>query len=287
MRTLSVLVSSVLVSWICTEPAATKMTRGSRLDDSKDRRVERFHDLNLTDDQEAKIKKIRDEYQPKVEAALKELVGIGKEEMDKVRNILTPEQREKAQAFKEERRERGMECVTDAFGHLREFSLTDAEIDKIQEIRKETRPKIEKGLEAIEGILTEEQKKNRDEGLKAGKPRREILASLNLTDDQKKIFTAACNDITKAVREEMEKIREVLTEEQQAKLQDIKEERKERVRDRMAYRVHTAQDLGLTDDQKTKMAEVRKEYRPKIQEAGNKLRSVVREEVDAIVAVIK
>ena len=33
--------------------------------------------------------------------------------------------------------------------------------------------------------------------------------------------------------------------------------------------------------------EIREEFRPKVQEAGNKLRATVREEVEAIVAVIK
>jgi len=47
------------------------------------------------------------------------------------------------------------------------------------------------------------------------------------------------------------------------------------------------QDLNLTDEQETKIADIRKEYRPKVQEAGNKLRATVREEVEAILAVIK
>jgi Spy/CpxP family protein refolding chaperone len=46
-------------------------------------------------------------------------------------------------------------------------------------------------------------------------------------------------------------------------------------------------ELNLTDDQKTKIAEIRKEFRPKVQEAGNKLRGTVREEMEAIMAVIK
>ena len=47
------------------------------------------------------------------------------------------------------------------------------------------------------------------------------------------------------------------------------------------------QDLNLTDEQKAKLADIRKEYRPKVQEAGNKLGAAAREEVEAIVAVIK
>ena len=85
----------------------------------------------------------------------------------------------------------------------------------------------------------------------------------------------------------MEKIRDVLTEEQKEKLAELKEERQERVRDRMAHRIANLKDLNLTDEQKTKIADIRKEYRPKVHEAGNKLRATVREEVEAIVAVIK
>ena len=47
------------------------------------------------------------------------------------------------------------------------------------------------------------------------------------------------------------------------------------------------QDLNLTDEQKTQIRDIRKEYRPKVQEAGNKLRATAREEVEAIVAVIE
>jgi Spy/CpxP family protein refolding chaperone len=55
----------------------------------------------------------------------------------------------------------------------------------------------------------------------------------------------------------------------------------------MAHRIANLKDLNLTDEQKTKIADIRKECRPKVHEAGNKLRAIVREEVEAIVAVIK
>jgi hypothetical protein len=43
--------------------------------------------------------------------------------------------------------------------------------------------------------------------------------------------------------------------------------------------------LNLTDEQEARIADLRKEYRPRVQEAGNKLRATVWEEVEAIVAV--
>src|SRR5262249_33727342 len=120
-----------------------------------------------------------------------------------------------------------------------------------------------------------------------GKKRSEILASLNLTVDQKEKEAAVCKEVSTIVREEMEKIKDVLTEEQQAKLPELKDERRDRVRDRWACRVANLQDLNLTAEQKTQIADIRKEFRPKVQEAGNKLRAAVREEVEAILGVIK
>jgi Spy/CpxP family protein refolding chaperone len=98
---------------------------------------------------------------------------------------------------------------------------------------------------------------------------------------------AVGKEVATLVREEMENIGDVLSAEQNEKLTDLKEERKDRVRDRMAHRIAELRELNLTEVQKSQIANVRKEYRPKVQEAGNKHRGAVREEVEAIVAVIK
>jgi Spy/CpxP family protein refolding chaperone len=249
--------------------------------------AERIQDLNLTDAQEAKIQDIRKEYRPKVEAAAKELAAVVNEEVEKARAVLTPEQRMKLEAYKEERKERRIGGLAARMAHLEQLDLTDAEVAKIQEIRKEYRPKIEAALKNMAGLLTPKQRKAREEGLKAGKKRREILASLNLNDDQKAKVENVCKEVGTLVREEMEKIRDVLTEEQQAKLAELKQERKDRILDRMAVRIMNLKELNLTADQKAKLADIRRDYRPKVHEAGNKLRAVVREEVAAIVGVIK
>ena len=70
-------------------------------------------------------------------------------------------------------------------------------------------------------------------------------------------------------------------------LKRMEDERRERVRDQLAARIMNFKDLNLTDEQKTKIHDIRKEYRPKIHEAGNMLRAAVRDEVAAIMAVIK
>jgi Spy/CpxP family protein refolding chaperone len=246
-----------------------------------------FQDLNLTDQQEAKIAEIRKEFHPKVQEAGKELATVVKEEMDKVRDVLTPEQKSKVDAFKEERQEDREEHLAERVAHLKELDLTDDEKAKISEIRKEFHPKIVKALEGLKGVLSDDQRKEREELLKAGKSRREIIASLKLTDDQKAKVESVGKEVHTLLREELEKMRDVLSESQRAKLPDFKEERKENVRDRRAHMVANVRELNLTDDQKTKISEIRKEFRPKVQEAGNKLRGTVREEMEAIMAVIK
>jgi Spy/CpxP family protein refolding chaperone len=249
--------------------------------------AERIQDLDLTDQQEAKIADIRKECRPKVQEAAKELAGFLKDEVEKVRAVLTPEQRTKLEAAREERKEHRAECLAQRIAHLEELDLTEAEMTKIGEIRTEFRPKIEQALRQLHGLLTDQQKQARQEALQAGKKHREVLQSMNLTDAQREKVHAVGKEVATLVREEMEKIRDVLTAEQREALQELRAERRERVRDRMAHRIANLQDLNLTDAQKTQIADIRKEYRPKVHEAGNKLRALVREEVEAIVAVIK
>jgi Spy/CpxP family protein refolding chaperone len=142
-------------------------------------------------------------------------------------------------------------------------------------------------LEGLHGILTPEQRTAREEGLKAGKRRTEVLTSLKLTDDQKTKVETVCKEVGTLVRSEMEKIRDVLTEGQKETLQEFGKERRERVRDRRAHRIAHLKELNLTDTQLTQIAEIRKEYRPRVHEAGNRLRATVREEVEAIIRAIR
>jgi Spy/CpxP family protein refolding chaperone len=281
MRTLlAVVVLVVGVVVFATLPAAAeeKAAGGSE---------PRVRDLNLTDEQEAKIMEIRKEYAPKVKEASKELVSLVKEEVEKVQAVLTPEQKKKLEAAKEERKEHRAEGLPQKMAHLEEVDLTEGEMAKIAEIRKEFHPKIEKAFKELHGLLTDDQKKAREEALKGGKKRKEVLEDLKLTGDQKEKLQTVAKEVTTLVREEMEQIKDVLSAEQKEKLQDLKEERKERVRDRMAHRIANLKDLDLTEAQKTQIADIRKEYRPKVHEAGNKMRGTVREEVEAILVILK
>jgi len=247
----------------------------------------RMADLHLTDEQDTKISEIRKECRPKVKEASQELAAVIKEEVEKVKALLTPDQKEKLESLKAERKEHRFEGLAERIAHLKELDLTDAEITQIEEIREEYRPKIETVMKELTGILTDEQKKAREEGLKAGKSRREIRESLNLNDEQKTKVEAIGKELVPVVRDELQKIKSVLTAEQQEKLAVLKEERKDRVRDRLACRIANLADLNLTDEQKTKIADIREEYRPKVHEAGNKLRAVIRDQVAEILAVVK
>jgi Spy/CpxP family protein refolding chaperone len=249
--------------------------------------VERIQDVQLTDAQEAKIADIQKEFRPKVQEAEKELAGIVKEEVAKVGGVLTPEQKKKIEEGREERKEFRGERLAERIAHLHEMDLTADEAKKLMDIHNEFRPKVEKAMKGMEGLLSPEQKKAREDALNAGMKRREVIAALKLTDDQKAKVEAACKEVRELVREELEKMRDVLNETQKEKLQDFRTERKEQVRDRHAHMIASRTDLNLTAEQKEKIADIRKEFRPKVQEAGNKLRTTVREEVEAILAVIK
>ena len=147
--------------------------------------VERIQELDLTDEQEAKIAEIQKAGRPKVEAAAKALAAVAKEEADKALAVLTPEQKEKAAAAKEERKELRAEGVSEKLARLQELDLSDAQIAQIQACRKECRPEVAKALEGLKGTLTPEQRKAREEALASGKKHREVLAALNLTPEQK------------------------------------------------------------------------------------------------------
>jgi Spy/CpxP family protein refolding chaperone len=252
--------------------------------------VERLQDLDLTDQQEAKIAEIQKASRPKVEEAAKTVRDLVKQEVDKIREVLTAEQKQKAQSLKDERaerREERQENLAHTLANLKEVELTDAEMTKIEGIREEFRPQLAKALKELDGLLTDAQKKARQDALDSGKRRKEVLQAINLTDAQRDKVASVAKDLRGIVGDELEQVRDVFTAQQAEKVQQAREERKEQVRDRMAYRIANARELNLTEEQKTKIADIRQEYRPRIHEAGNKLRAAVRDEVQQIVAVIK
>jgi Spy/CpxP family protein refolding chaperone len=186
-----------------------------------------------------------------------------------------------------ELKEMGAESLAEEIAHLGDLQLTDAEIFQITEIRKEFRPKIGSTLDELEGLLTDYQKKARQDALQSSKKRREVLEALNLSDETKEKLHTVCSKVGTLCREEMEKLRAVFSPDQKEKFQELKDETKENAQDRMGHQIATWKDLNLTEDQKSQIAGFRKAFRPKVQEAGEKRRATVREQVDAILAVLK
>jgi Spy/CpxP family protein refolding chaperone len=285
MRTLCVLVALGAMLVVCPKLYAQE---------ARERLGERIQDLHLTAQQETKIADIRKEYQPKVKEAVDALKADVKKEVEMAEAVLTPEQKSQLAALKEDRREdrterrEGREArLAERVAHLQQLDLTDDEKAKMKAIHEEFQPKIEKVMESLKGTLTSEQLQSRREALRAGKNRAEVIKALHLTGDQKEKVEAVGSELRTLVREELEKIRDVLSESQQAKLQDFRSERKEHVRDQMTHRIMHAKELNLTDSQNTQLMEIRKEYRPKVHEEGDKLRATAREEIEAIVAVLK
>jgi Spy/CpxP family protein refolding chaperone len=265
----------------------------ANLVNAQERFVERVQDLDLTDQQEAKIADIQKECQPKVQEAKQALGALVQEEVNKIREVLNAEQKQKVQALRDargeraDRQDRREECLAHAVANLKELDLTDAEMTKIGEIRTEFRPQMAKAVKELEGLLTDAQKQARENALASGKSRKEVLQALQLTAAQKEKVAAVGKELRATVRGELEQIQSVLSAGQEEKVQELRGERKERVRDRRAYRIANLPDLNLTAEQKTKIASIREEYRPKIQEAGNTLRAAARDGVQQIVAVIK
>ena len=104
-----------------------------------------------------------------------------KEEVDQIRNILSPEQLPKVKAILEERKEAKEESLAQSIASLKDLDLTEAEVAKIGEIRNEYRAKFEGAVKQLGGLLSDTQKTAREEAIKADKSRREILQVLNLS----------------------------------------------------------------------------------------------------------
>jgi len=246
-----------------------------------------IQDIDLSDEQEAKIAAIRQEYRPKIAESAKELKNLVKDEVDQIRSVFTPEQMPKVQAIIEARKEFKEESLAQTIVSLKELDLTEAELTKIAEIRKEFRPRIEEAAKQLEGFLTDTQKMAKDEAIKADKTRTQVLQALNLTSAQKSQLENVAKQLKDLVGNELAKIQGVLTEGQRETLQDLRAERKELVRDHLADQIANFRDLNLTQQQKDSIMKVRQEFRPKIQEVGNSLRATIGEEARKIVEVLK
>jgi Spy/CpxP family protein refolding chaperone len=246
-----------------------------------------IQDIDLSDEQEAQLAAIRKEYRPKNETYAKELKTLVTDEVDQIRNVFTPEQRPKIKEIVKERKEFREESLAHKIAGLKKLDLTEGELAKIAAIRKEYRPRTEEIEKRLDSLLSAEQKTARNEAIKTDKSRREVLRAINPTSAQLAELQSIAKELKDVVGNEVAKIRAVLTAEQKETLQDLRAERREMVRDRVAHQIANLKDLDLTDEQKEKLMNIRQEFRPKIQETGNNLRNSLSEEIGKIVAVLK
>jgi hypothetical protein len=109
---------------------------------------------------------------------------------------------------------------------------TEEQQQKIKELQKEFAPKVLEASKKMEGMLTAEQKKARDEAVKAakeaGKKPQEIIAAvqeaINLTDDQKKQVEQVKEEMQAAQKEFFQKVMGLLTPEQKQALREKQKE---------------------------------------------------------------
>src|SRR6516165_12498311 len=117
MKRLCVLLTLVMAIVVCPRLCVAQEPSGTPGQRAAEGLAERIQDLNLTDPQETKIEDIQKECRPKVEEAAKEVVGLVKEEVDKIREVLTPEQKTKLESLKEERKEQRAEGLASRIAH--------------------------------------------------------------------------------------------------------------------------------------------------------------------------
>jgi Spy/CpxP family protein refolding chaperone len=287
MKALNVLLTMALTVAVCAGLFVARAAQQERRQGIRESLAEKIQDLNLTDEQESKIADIRKECRPKVQEAARALADVAREEVEEIRNVLNPGQKRTVQVLRDELSSRRSESLSERLAHLGELDLTDDEMMKIGDIRDEYRPKIRASLKQLVGVLTDDQKKTRADALKAGKRRSEVREALGLSAEQKEKLESVGKELRSLVCEETEKVRAVLSPEQRERLQEQREETGQNVRDRLAWRIATLKDLNLSDEQVSKINEIRKEYRPKVHEAGSALRSAIREELGMILAVFK
>jgi len=170
--------------------------------------------MKVTDEQKAKMSEVR-----------KEMGKLQEQLREKATGLLTPAQKEKLP-------KRGPPPFAGA-DMLRGIELTADQKTKLEELHKEFEPKVRELGQKMEGILTDQQRKARDEAMKAGreagKEWREIRsaaeAAAKITDEQRAKMNDLSAEMGKVHRELREKAMELLTPAQKEQLQKAQEQR--------------------------------------------------------------
>jgi Spy/CpxP family protein refolding chaperone len=110
------------------------------------------------------------------------------------------------------------------FSAVEKLNLTDEQKAKVADLKKEYGPKLKEAHDQMDSILTPEQKKDRDEALKAAKAEKKRLSPkelgevMKLTDEQKAKMAEAGKANHALYKEVRDKVMEILTPEQKDQL---------------------------------------------------------------------
>jgi Spy/CpxP family protein refolding chaperone len=183
---------------------------------------------------------------------------------------------------------------------IKGLNLTDQQKGKIDALKKEYGSKLKEGQAKMDGILTAEQKKARDEAIKAaevsGKRGREVWegvqSAMKLTDEQKAKIAETRKEIGPLRREVHEKVMAILTPEQKELWQKdrpgMREPRpvQEQTSKPTGRNSGMLRGLNLTEDQQAKVKKIREEYGPKLKEAQGGSLALRKEMHEKILAIL-
>lgn len=184
------------------------------------------------------------------------------------------------------------QATMDRWAMLQGVNLTDDQKAKVEAVKQEYGAKFKEDRGKIDSILTEAQRKARDEAVKAaraaGKRGEEVWtaakAAVTLTDEQKAKMAEVRKGGEALRKEAHEKIMAILTTEQKEQLKKSHEGM--RGHPQMGRGGEMLEGLNLTDEQKANVAEIRKEYAPKLEEAGKDVKALRKEVHEKILACL-
>jgi Spy/CpxP family protein refolding chaperone len=102
---------------------------------------------------------------------------------------------------------------------VKDVTLTDEQKTKVAELKKVYDPKFKQAREKLDTILTDEQKKMKQEAKEAGKNPKDLWKILKLTDDQMAKLKEGQKALQTLRKEAREKAMDILTPEQKKQLQ--------------------------------------------------------------------
>jgi Spy/CpxP family protein refolding chaperone len=211
--------------------------------------------LGLSADQQAKIRQATESFVEKYRAARAERQELLREELDKIKEILSPEQLEKAKNYIRDRIEADRERASEE--GLPNFVVS----------RNTLKERLEAAADEV-GLTSEQRTKIR-----------ETLASMRAKCEAQR---QKCRDL---VESQYQAIAEILTPEQREKARSHLEQTtlQAQMAQTVADRLHAAADrLGLTADQRKRIMEICSSYEEKYEPLRAERQQLMQEELKAI-----